>query len=135
MPYTPCERCGGVLRRSHRNFFERLFFSEAYRCEGCGRRKRKRAPLGSFFTLKYAHYVKCPRCHSVDLTVLKKRDHIDQMQPGVLNFIHKLGGAKLYHCWFCRLQFYDLRPRYNSDKSALASEARDDSPGDLKAAS
>jgi hypothetical protein len=26
-------------------------------------------------------------------------------------------GGKLYHCWFCRLQFYDLRPSYKIDSA------------------
>lgn len=34
------------------------------------------------------------------------------MQSGFINFLNKISGGKLYHCWFCRLQFYDLRPVY-----------------------
>jgi hypothetical protein len=36
------------------------------------------------------------------------------MQRGLLNLLHKTIGGKLYHCWFCRLQFYDIRQRFNA---------------------
>jgi hypothetical protein len=32
------------------------------------------------------------------------------MENGIWNFLSRLGGGKLYHCCFCRLQFYDRRP-------------------------
>jgi DNA-directed RNA polymerase subunit RPC12/RpoP len=112
MASSLCQRCGGALRRSRRSLVERLFYAEAYRCEGCGERTRT-----ALFDLKHARYVKCPRCHSVDLTVLKRRDGIDRMQTGVLNLLQKLGGGKLYHCWFCRLQFYDTRKRFNTERT------------------
>jgi hypothetical protein len=35
------------------------------------------------------------------------------MQKGLLNLLQRLSGGKLYHCWFCRLQFYDTRQRFN----------------------
>jgi hypothetical protein len=38
------------------------------------------------------------------------------MHTGILNFLQKLGGGKLYHCWFCRLQFYDTRQQFNTGR-------------------
>jgi hypothetical protein len=35
------------------------------------------------------------------------------MQPGIFNLLHRMGGGRLYHCWFCRLQFFDVRQRFN----------------------
>ena len=103
-----CLECGGAVRRSRRGFFERLLYSEAFRCESCGKRTKN-----SSIDLKYVRYVKCPGCHSVDLTILKKPDRVDRMQRGVLNTLHRLGGGKLYHCWFCRIQFYDVRRQFD----------------------
>jgi hypothetical protein len=40
---------------------------------------------------------------------LKSRDRIDPLETGFLNFIEHLLGGGLYHCKFCRLQFYDRR--------------------------
>jgi hypothetical protein len=84
----------------------------------------------------HAHYVKCPRCHSVDLSVLRRRDGIDKMQRGIFNLLHRIGGGKLYHCWFCRLQFYDLRQRFEakSERTLLGGPTKTDDV-DLKAAS
>jgi hypothetical protein len=60
--------------------------------------------------------VKCPQCHSVDLTVLRRRDGVDRMRSGIINLFNKVAGGKLYHCWFCRLQFYDVRRTYNTGR-------------------
>jgi hypothetical protein len=38
------------------------------------------------------------------------------MEPGILNLLERIAGGVLYHCCFCRLQFYDRRelaPRTN----------------------
>jgi len=47
---------------------------------------------------------------------MKWIDKIDKMRGGIFNMIHRVFGGKLYHCWFCRLQFYDLRPRKKNTK-------------------
>jgi hypothetical protein len=60
--------------------------------------------------LKHAHYAKCPKCSSKDLVALRRVDGVDKMRRGPLNLLHRLLGGQLYHCWFCRLQFYDCRP-------------------------
>jgi len=52
---------------------------------------------------------RCPRCGTYSITRLKNRDKIDPMAPGLLNFFEKLAGGKLYHCRFCRVQFWDRR--------------------------
>ena len=59
----------------------------------------------------------------MDLTVLRRRDGVDHMQSGMFNFLHWLGGGKLYHCWFCRLQFYDVRQQFNrkSERKLLSA--------------
>jgi hypothetical protein len=40
----------------------------------------------------------------------KKRDHIDRISRSPSSLLAKVRGGKLYHCIFCRLQFYSLRP-------------------------
>jgi hypothetical protein len=40
------------------------------------------------------------------------------MRSGMLNLLNRLGGGKLYHCWFCRLQFYDVRQPYHTGRKA-----------------
>ncbi len=72
--------------------------------------------------------------------MLRRRDGIDKMQPGIFNLLHKIGGGKLYHCWFCRLQFYDVRQRFDgkSERKLLdvpKRQASEPDDADLKAAS
>jgi hypothetical protein len=61
--------------------------------------------------LHLARFAKCPKCRYQDITPLRRVDKIDKMRGGIFNCIHRLFGGRLYHCWFCRLQFYDFRPR------------------------
>jgi cytoskeletal protein CcmA (bactofilin family) len=53
--------------------------------------------------------VSCPHCGNQDLTVLPERDHIEKFYNGPISRLQGLCGAKLYHCVYCRLQFYDAR--------------------------
>lgn len=62
----------------------------------------------------------CPYCGTTDLGSLSKRDAFDAMYLEFFGVIyHWLTGAQLYHCVFCRIQFYDARPLW----PALASPA------------
>jgi hypothetical protein len=60
-------------------------------------------------------HARCPRCGEMQLEVLRDRDYIEGFENNPLRIMQKLFGAKLYYCWECRLQFYDLRPRFNAD--------------------
>jgi hypothetical protein len=102
-----CRECGANLHRSRRRFIDRLRYLEAYRCHGCGARYH----VTVFSRLRLARFAKCPKCRHQDIKVQKRIDKIDRMRGGLFNLIHRLLGGQLYHCWFCRLQFYDLRPR------------------------
>jgi DNA-directed RNA polymerase subunit RPC12/RpoP len=102
-----CRECGANLRRSKRRFIDRLRYLEAYRCQGCG--ARYHVTVAS--RLRLARYAKCPKCSYQDITAMRRVDKIDRMRGGIFNLIHRVFGGQLYHCWFCRLQFYDLRPR------------------------
>lgn len=101
-----CRECGGLLRRSKRRLVERIFYAEAHKCAKCGTRSKT-----AILDFKNIRYAKCPCCKSVDLTVLKRVDKIDRMNSGFRNFVNRILGGKLYHCWFCRVQFYDTRKR------------------------
>jgi hypothetical protein len=52
---------------------------------------------------------RCPRCGTHRLTKLKERDRIDKMETGFLNLLERLMNGQLYHCRFCRIQFFDRR--------------------------
>ncbi len=52
---------------------------------------------------------RCVRCGTYRITKLKERDKIDKMETGFLNLLERWMGGKLYHCRFCRVQFFDRR--------------------------
>jgi len=62
------------------------------------------------FSYRLGDECRCPRCGTSRLSKLKERDHIDRMEFGLWNLAARVCGGKLYHCCFCRLQFYDRRP-------------------------
>ena len=53
---------------------------------------------------------RCPRCGTYRVTKLRERDKIDRMSDGFLNLLERMWGGRLYHCCFCRVQFFDRRP-------------------------
>jgi hypothetical protein len=110
-----CLQCGGELRRTRRKLFERFGYAKAYRCKDCDSRVRVAVALHT----KNLKFAACPRCHTYELTAPRRVDRIDKMVRGPRSFLQRLMGGTLYHCWFCRLQFYDLRPRKKSERRML----------------
>ena len=110
-----CAECGATLRRSRRRLSDRFWYLAAYRCQGCGARYQ----LSVASRVQLARWAKCPRCRQQNIRAIRRIDPIDFKRGGVLNFFHKVCGGQLYHCWLCRLQFYDFRPR-NSPSAAKA---------------
>ncbi|MBZ5583752.1 MAG: hypothetical protein LAQ30_16385 [Acidobacteriia bacterium] len=100
-----CSRCGGRLRRIHRTFWERFSYLAIYECRDChditSHPRHYRYHLGE--------HCRCPRCGTLRVTRLKERDHIDPLNTGLLHLLERLAGGRLYHCRFCRVQFYDRR--------------------------
>ncbi|MGD0362658.1 MAG: hypothetical protein ABSC93_17405 [Bryobacteraceae bacterium] len=89
----------------HRTFAERLLYVAMYECRQCHLRK----PEPRWYALYLGDYPRCPRCGTYRLTRLNVRDKIDKMLKGPINFAQFLWGADLYHCRYCRVQFYDIR--------------------------
>ncbi|HWB96023.1 MAG TPA: hypothetical protein VG672_04960 [Bryobacteraceae bacterium] len=48
------------------------------------------------------------------------RDHIDPMYRSILSWIQRWMGAPLFHCRYCRIQFYDLRRQLLPEAQANA---------------
>ncbi len=76
-----------------------------YRCRECQTLEAVPRPHKFHFGAR----VRCHRCGSFRVTKLRVRDKIDPMEPGLLNLLEKLAGGNLYHCKFCRIQFWDRR--------------------------
>ena len=92
-----CRKCHASLIRVHRNLLQRILFRAALHCRRCGMTELVLRGSGSF----------CPRCGSSQVARLRRRDPIDRMWTGVRSLFVRLMGGQLYHCGFCRLQFYD----------------------------
>jgi cytoskeletal protein CcmA (bactofilin family) len=61
--------------------------------------------------------VRCPHCKTTRLKVLKKLDRIEKLYGNpLINRMRARRGDTIYHCVYCRLQFYD--PRRPGDVSA-----------------
>jgi DNA-directed RNA polymerase subunit RPC12/RpoP len=112
-----CSLCGGQLRRVHRRFFERWVYLAVYECRKCQRVTRIARP----YQYHFGPEARCPRCGTTRLSKLKGRDDIDPMNSGVFNLLERLAGGKLYHCCFCRIQFYDRRSLARRPSASLAS--------------
>jgi hypothetical protein len=63
---------------------------------------------------------------------LKEPDKIDPPYGGFLDFLERLaGGARLFHCRYCRIQFYDRR-RLTTDPEPISPAPPDESAGSVK---
>jgi hypothetical protein len=53
---------------------------------------------------------RCPICGTYRVSRLKQPDKIDRKHGGFLNMLERLAGkGRLFHCRWCRLQFFDRR--------------------------
>lgn len=101
-----CGYCGGShLKRVHRTFIERFSYLAIYECRDCENEEF----VPRRYNYRRGEEARCPNCGTYRLTRLRGVDKIDKMLPGLLNRLEKMMGGNLYHCVFCRLQFYDRR--------------------------
>jgi DNA-directed RNA polymerase subunit RPC12/RpoP len=100
-----CGQCGGKLRRIHRTFFERFSYMAIYACKEC----KQDHFVPRRYRLHFGPHARCPVCGTYRIVKLKSRDGIDPMYSGFLNLAERMAGGKLYHCRYCRCQFYDRR--------------------------
>jgi DNA-directed RNA polymerase subunit RPC12/RpoP len=100
-----CGQCGGKLRRVHRTFLERFSYLAIYSCKECENEEF----VPRRYKFHFGPHARCPRCGTLRVVKLKEPDKIDPMYVGVLNFLEHMAGGKLFHCRYCRCQFYDRR--------------------------
>ena len=124
-----CKQCGERLRRVHRTFVERFSYMAIYECRKCEREE--------FAPRRYRYHMgptcRCPECGTYRVVRLKQPDHIDRKHGGFLNLLERLvGKGRLFHCRWCRLQFFDRRPL--ATQVQAASSAAGAAPGAEKSA-
>jgi hypothetical protein len=100
-----CPKCGGRLTRRHRKWYQRFVYQQVMQCRKCG----IEAQTPREFTLKPTALVQCPRCHTHKVSRRIAPDKIDPVIKSFSSVLQGLLGGRLYHCNFCRIQFYDLR--------------------------
>ena len=100
-----CRKCGGRLRRIHRTFVERLSYMGVFECPQCKDVHR----VARRYTYYKGPEARCPLCGTYRLRMLAERDHIDRMYNGPLSLLERVMGGRLFHCRYCRIQFYDRR--------------------------
>src|ERR1051325_3995580 len=100
-----CIHCGGRLLRIHRSLAERVRYMAVWQCADCN----EIVPYPRQYATHLGPHSVCPLCTTPRLTRLEKPDRIDRQQGGFWNLLERLAGGRLYHCRFCRLQFYDRR--------------------------
>jgi hypothetical protein len=93
------------MKRTHRSLVQRVGYLAIYACQEC--QAEETVPR---FTYRLGSVCRCPRCGTSRLSQLKQRDKIDKMENSLWNLAARMLGGKLYHCCFCRIQFYDRRP-------------------------
>jgi len=93
------------MRRVHRTLMERFAYLAIYECKTC----HIEYPLPHAYQLHFGKSARCPKCGTYRITRLKVRDKIDPMYSGLLNILELLAHGRLYHCRYCRIQFWDRR--------------------------
>ncbi len=100
-----CDKCGGRMTRRHRKWYQRFMYKQVLQCRKCGIDSQ----VPREFTLKPTAIVQCPRCHTQKVSRRIAPDKIDPVIKSFSSVVQGLLGGRLYHCNFCRIQFYDLR--------------------------
>jgi DNA-directed RNA polymerase subunit RPC12/RpoP len=121
-----CGQCGGKLRRVHRTFWERFNYLAIYECRHCERE----VLIPRHYTYHLGNTCRCPKCGTFRVVKLKVPDKIDPMQGGLMNLLERLAGGTLYHCCYCRVQFFDRRPLDPNASRVATRSAADTSPLD-----
>jgi len=93
------------MRRVHRTVVERLSYLAIYECKVC----HTEDSLPRRYHLHLGKSARCPKCGTYRITRLKEPDRIDRMHTGLLNMIEHMVSDQLYHCRYCRIQFWDRR--------------------------
>jgi hypothetical protein len=86
-----------------------------YECHKCKRQE--------FVPRRFRYHLgpscRCPKCGTYRVVRLKHPDKIDGKQTGLLNWLERVaGGGRLFHCRWCRLQFFDRRELAANTKGA-----------------
>ena len=106
--------------RIRRKFWERPVYESVYRCKQCSRLQKNQKETGSSAP---GFVCACPRCGTTKLKIRRRRDAVDPIVKTLGNRLKGALGATLYHCEFCRLQFYSFKPLAEPKTEASPQES------------
>jgi hypothetical protein len=101
---------------------ERFSYLAIYECRDCENEEF----IPRRYTYHFGENARCPKCGTFRVTKLRGLDKIDKMASGLANWMEKLAGGCLYHCCFCRVQFYDRRKQ--APRTTLQPIGSEDEP-------
>jgi DNA-directed RNA polymerase subunit RPC12/RpoP len=93
------------MRRVHRTLLERFKYLAIYSCKQCHAEDN----LPRAHQLHFGKAARCPKCGTYRIVRLREPDRIDPMYTGLWNTLERMVGGKLFHCRYCRIQFWDRR--------------------------
>jgi hypothetical protein len=99
--------------------WEKPIYSVIFTCRGCESRVGAKRNFFDYF----GGHAKCPRCGTEDLKKRSKPDKIDKLIKTPISMLQSFAGGYLYHCGFCRIQFYDRRRQARARFPHYASAA------------
>ena len=109
------------MTRVHRTFFERFGYMAIYECHRC----ECEECVPRRFRFHLGPHARCPICGTYRVVRLKEPDKIDRKHRGFLNFLERLlGKGRMFHCRWCRLQYFDRREVSLEGKVLTAVAAR-----------
>jgi hypothetical protein len=84
-----------------------------YECHKCEREE--------FVPRRFRYHLgpscRCPVCGTYRVVRLKQPDKIDRHHSGFLNLLERIAGrGRMFHCRWCRLQFFDRRELSSESK-------------------
>ena len=102
--------CGRSLTRVHRSVLQRLLYSGAYRCKGCGRTsfRMHRWIFATYGSVSCGHS-RCIYCGGSRVHRVHKNDRVDSFSRHPLSVLLGLFFAPVVKCPSCRVQFHDFR--------------------------
>ncbi|MGH9660305.1 MAG: hypothetical protein ACRD96_17275 [Bryobacteraceae bacterium] len=111
-----CLACGGRLQRIPRAFRERFLYSAVFKCRDCAENTTDER----WYMMPFGKFSRCPHCGTHRVVKMRGVDRIDRMYRHPISYWQRHFGAPLLCCPFCRLQFYDRRPRLPAAKPAAS---------------
>lgn len=89
-----------------------------YSCREC----KHEEFISRHYRYHFGPHARCPNCGTYRIVRLRARDKIDPMYTGFLNLFERMAGGALFHCRYCRVQFFDRRRLASEEPSRAQAQ-------------